>query len=159
MEAEAPGEIIDWFAKRVPAGWFTGPPSITADEEIIVVGRLPPDTPPKAVQEFRQKSRSERMTIAAEAEQLFRRKVSWGVAVGDRHELFTTLGLPVMTRLRQRERAVLDTLVAAGVARSRSEALGWCVRLVGDRESIWLDGLQEALAAVGKARAKGPSGS
>ena len=36
-----------------------------------------------------------------------------------------------MTRLRQPERLVLDTLVAAGVARSRSEALAWSVRLVG----------------------------
>ena len=99
------------------------------------------------------------MQIAAEAEQLFRRKVSWGAAVGDRRELFTTVSLPVMTRLRQPERAVLDTLVAAGVARSRSEALGWCVRLVGERESTWLAGLQEALAAVEKAREKGPTAS
>ena len=35
-----------------------------------------------------------------------------------------------MTRLRMPERRVLDTLVDAGVARSRSHALAWCVRLV-----------------------------
>ena len=39
---------------------------------------------------------------------------------------------PVMTRLRQPERLVLDTLVDAGVARSRSDALAWAVRLVGE---------------------------
>lgn len=159
MESQAPPEIVEWFGRRVPAGWFTGPPSLSADEEIVVVGPLPEGTTLKAVQEFRERSRDERMEIAAEAEQLFRRKVSWGVSVGETRELFTTLSLPVMTRLRQRERAVLDTLVAAGVARSRSEALGWCVRLVGERESTWLAGLQEALAAVEKARAKGPGTS
>ncbi len=159
MNSSVPHEIIDWFARRIPSNWFTGPLSISADEEIVVVGPLSGDSTLKAVQEFRERTREERMQIAAEAEQLFRRKVSWGAAVGDRRELFTTVSLPVMTRLRQPERAVLDTLVAAGVARSRSEALGWCVRLVGERESTWLAGLQEALAAVEKAREKGPTAS
>ena len=159
MQAQAPPEIVEWLGRRVPQDWFIGPPTVTADEEILIVGPLAADATLRAVQEFRERSRQERMEIAAEAEQLFRRKVSWGVSVGDARELFTTLSLPVMTRLRQRERAVLDTLVAAGVARSRSEALGWCVRLVADRESTWLAGLQEALAQVEKARAKGPGTS
>ena len=50
---------------------------------------------------------------------------------GDTSELFTPASVPVMTRLRQPERIVLDTLVDAGVARSRSDALAWAVRLVG----------------------------
>ena len=45
-----------------------------------------------------------------------------------------------MTRLRQPQRMVLDTLVDAGVARSRSDALAWCVRLVGQHEDDWLTG-------------------
>jgi len=68
----------------------------------------------------------------------------------------TTLSLPVMTRLRQPERQVLDTLIAAGVARSRSEALNWCVRLVAEKQAEWLKDLKSALQAVEKARAKGP---
>ena len=159
MAPQAPKEIVDWFAGRVPAGWFRGAPTVTADEEIIVVGTLEPAATPKDVQDFRERSREERMTIAGEAEQLFRRRVSWGVEVAGRRHLFTTLGLPVMTRLRQPERAVLDTLIAAGVARSRSEALGWCVRLVGEREAEWLADLKEALATVQRARAKGPGGA
>lgn len=159
MNSPAPPEIVDWFTSRIPSDWFTGPLSIAADEEIVVVGPLSEDSTLKAVQEFRERTRAERMQIAAEAEQVFRRKVSWGAAVGARRELFTTVSLPVMTRLRQPERAVLDTLVAAGVVRSRSEALGWCVRLVGERESTWLAGLQEALSAVEKARGKGPTAS
>lgn len=156
MVPEAPAEIVEWFTKRLPASWFIGPPSVTADEEIIVVGPLPEPATPRTIAEFREASREERMVIAAEAEQLFRRKVSWGVEAAGRRHLFTTLGLPVMTRLRQPERAVLDTLIGAGVARSRSEALGWCVRLVGERESVWLADLKQALGAVEKARAKGP---
>ena len=44
----------------------------------------------------------------------------------------------------------------AGVARSRSEALAWCVRLVAEKQAEWLKDLKSALAGVEKARAKGP---
>ena len=63
-----------------------------------------------------------------------------------------------MTRLRQPERQVLDTLVEAGVARSRSDALAWSVRLVGDNSETWLAELREALTAVQKVREQGPTG-
>ena len=61
-----------------------------------------------------------------------------------------------MTRLRMDERAVLDTLIDAGVARSRSEALAWCVRLVGTHQADWIEQLREAMAHVEKVRAEGP---
>ena len=79
------------------------------------------------------------MRIADEAEHRFGRKVAWGARCGDTRVVFTNLSLPVMSRLRQPERRVLDTLVDAGVARSRSEAVAWCVRLVGERSETWLD--------------------
>jgi hypothetical protein len=75
---------------------------------------------------------------------------------GDTHELFTTHSAPVMTRLRQPERQVLDTLVAAGVARSRSDALAWCVRLVGQHTETWLGELRDAMGAVDDLRKRGP---
>jgi len=84
--------------------------------------------------------------------------VSWGVSCGGRSVMFTTLSVPVMTRLRQPQRLVLDTLVDAGVARSRSEALAWCVRLVGQHEDSWLADLREALRHVGQVRSEGPGG-
>ena len=96
------------------------------------------------------------MRIAEEAQGRFRRHVSWGVRLGGEVEHFTTAAVPVMTRLRMRERAVLDTLIDAGVARSRSEALAWCVRLVGDNESAWIETLRGALGAVREARGAGP---
>lgn len=163
-------EVLGWFIGRIPEGWFTGPPEITMDrDEILVVGRLaepslPEGTSPEArteavvarIQRFREETRPQRMRIATEAEYRFGRKVSWGVVCGDRRELFTVLSVPVMTRLRLPERQTLDTLVEAGVARSRSEALAWCVRLVAKHQAEWLAELREALVRVQQLRQSGP---
>ena len=159
-----------WFTGRLPAGWFTAAPVIKADrEEITVIGTLPdPETSGDAsdaeraaaaegrILRFREETRARRVEIAREAEHSFRRKVSWGVTCADRTEMFTTLSVPVMTRLRQPERRVLDTLVEGGVARSRSDALAWCVRLVGQHEDSWLAELRSALRRVEEVRSEGP---
>ena len=70
--------------------------------------------------------------------------------------LFTHIAVPVMTRLKQPERQVLDTLVDAGVARSRSDALAWSVRLVGEHAEDWLAKLRSAMSAVDDLRTQGP---
>lgn len=164
-------EIAGWFAGRMPDGWFEGAPDVDADrDEILVIGTLAdvelgPDASDEAaasaraarIDRFRTETRRQRMAIADEAQHRFRRKVSWGARCGDVERHFTTLALPVMTRLRARERHVLDTLVEAGVARSRSHALAWCVRLVGDNEAEWIDQLRDALGEVEKVRAQGPA--
>jgi hypothetical protein len=163
-------DIGEWFAGRVPKTWFAGAPEVTSDsEEVLVVGELPDvelaaGTAPEAreaarvarIDRFREETRDERVKVAREAERRFRRKVAWGARCGDETRVFTTLSLPVMTRLRMPERAVLDTLVAAGVARSRSDAMAWCVRLVGMHQSDWIKGLREALVKVDEVRSKGP---
>jgi hypothetical protein len=148
-------EITDYFKEKIPATWLAAEPTVVVDDdEILWVGPLPAGT---IADEFRERTRETRMTIAAEAESRFDRKVSWGIEVDGRRTLFTTLGLPVMTRLRLSERAVLDTLVTAGVARSRSEALAWCVKLVGRHQSEWLDDLRAALVDVERVRTEGPT--
>ncbi|SEK39624.1 hypothetical protein [Nonomuraea pusilla] len=161
-------EVRGWFAGRLPEGWFTGAPEIFRDrEEIAVLGTLPDPPadlpePERAalieglVRRFREETRERRIEIAGEAERRFRQKVSWGVVCGGEAVMFTTLSVPVMTRLRQAERQVLDTLVAAGVARSRSDALAWCVRLVGKHTDTWLAELRDALQHVDRIRASGP---
>jgi hypothetical protein len=168
MEAEE--QLKGWFAGRLPEGWFTERPEIVLDrEEITVIGTLPalsvveglPDVERAAavegyVERFREETRERRIEIARDAEHRFRRKVSWGVVAGGETVMFTTLSVPVMTRLRQPERQVLDTLVAAGVARSRSDALAWCVRLVGKHTDTWLADLRDALQHVDRIRASGP---
>jgi hypothetical protein len=100
------------------------------------------------------------MRIADEAQDKYGRKVSWGVEIGadDKVEriLFTHIAVPVMTRLRQQERQVLDTLVDAGVARSRSDALAWSVKLVGEHTDEWLTKLRDAMKNVEDLRSEGP---
>jgi hypothetical protein len=165
-----PEDVHAWFASRIPAGWFKGPPEISADgEEILVIGMLPDVELAAGTSEegreaarvariarFREETREARVRIAREAERHFRRKVAWGAQCGDETRVFTTLSVPVMTRLRMSERTILDTLVAGGVARSRSEALAWCVRLVGQHQADWIKGLREALIKVDEVRSKGP---
>ena len=105
---------------------------------------------------FREETRGARVRIAEEAQPAFRRTVSWGAQCGASRVHFTTAGVPAMTRLGMRDRRVLDTLIDAGVAGSRSQALAWCVRLVGQHESEWIDELRGAMAKVEEVRNRGP---
>lgn len=158
-----------WFAGRLPEDWFTGAPEVRVDrDEILVIGEIaPPDVQVDSdaaraaagsgrISRFREDTRELRIEIALQAEHRYRRQVSWGARIGGDTELFTTLSTPVMTRLRQPERQVLDTLVAAGVARSRSEALAWSVRLVGQHTEDWLEQLRAAMQDVDRLRESGP---
>jgi hypothetical protein len=164
--------VRGWFAGRLPAEWLHEQPSITLDrEEITVVLSIPDveltgNTPSEAeigearagrARAFREETREQRMEIAREAQHRYERKVSWGIRVAGHEELWTHVAAPVMTRLRQPQRMVLDTLVEAGVARSRSEALAWCVRLVGQHEQDWLAELRTAMDTVAGVRSKGPA--
>ncbi|WP_405981637.1 hypothetical protein [Streptomyces sp. NBC_00158] len=154
ITAEQSEKLRAWFAERLPVDVYESLVSVTVDrEEITVVGRAPAS---ESVKEFRERTREHRMEVAREAEELYRRKVAWGVRSGEETVLFTHLAVPVMTRLRQSERQVLDTLVAGGVARSRADALAWCVRLVGDNTDAWLTELRDSLDKVRQVRAQGP---
>ena len=154
-----------WLTGALPDGWFTEPPAITIDrDEILIVGRGDEDATEAdraaaesgRIAHFRERTREERIQVARQAEHRYRRKVSWGAECGGTRELYTTYSAPVMTRLRQPERQVLDTLVDAGVARSRSDALAWCVRLVGQHAETWLGELRDAMGAVDDLRKRGP---
>ena len=161
-------EITGWVTGRVPADWYQGGPEVSVDrEEIVVIGTLKEakvegnaDAQRAAaagrVKQHREDTREKRMQISNEAEHRFERPISWGVRIGEKTFLFTHLSIPVMTRLRQKERAVLDSLVDAGVARSRSEAVAWCIRLVDQHESDWLTELREAMSKVAQVRSGGP---
>ena len=171
MTTEAQERIAGWFAGRLPSEWQAAPVEVTVDREEITVRLTVPDveladdaaevTRAEAragrAKAFREETRARRVEIAREAEHRYGAKVSWGVGVGDHSELWTHVAAPVMTRLRQPQRLVLDTLVEAGVARSRSDALAWCVRLVGQHEEDWLAELREAVRSVADVRSKGPA--
>ncbi|KAA1247236.1 hypothetical protein F0Q45_22675 [Mycobacterium simiae] len=173
QQAEQPdaSDAAEWFAGRLPEDWFDGDPMVVVDrEEITVTGtlRAAGDSGPEPSEarsrgraaRFREETRSERMKIADQAQHRYGRKVSWGVDVvsdtGAERILFTHMAVPVMTRLKQPERQVLDTLVDAGIARSRADALAWSVKLVGEHTEEWLAKLRSAMAAVDDLRAQGP---
>jgi hypothetical protein len=172
-QASAAERLRGWFTGRMPSEWLDGTLEVKLDREEITV--VIPIAAPQAADDasegeqaaawdgrsrrFREDTRQQRIEIAHEAEHTFGRKVSWGVRSGDRVVMYTTFSVPVMTRLRQAERLVLDTLVEAGVARSRSDALAWCVRLVGEHEDAWLADLRSALERVEQVRGEGPRSS
>src|SRR5690606_20871213 len=137
-----------------PDTWFEGTPEITVDRgEIVVVGRLSaPESSGNGdasvaeearIARFREETRGQRVRIAAETEARYGRKVSWGAECAATRILFTPLPIPAMSRWPPPVRQVLDTLVGAGVARSRSDALAWGVRLVGAHESGWIGRLKD----------------
>ena len=171
QQAQQPdaSDAPEWFAGRLPEDWFDGDPTVVVDrEEITVIGRLPePDG---------ERERSPRVgprfpvprgdPAGAHAH---RRRGAGplrpqgllgcrGRAVAESPEriLFTHIAVPVMTRLKQPERQVLDTLVDAGVARSRSDALAWSVKLVGEHTEEWLAKLRDAMRNVDDLRSEGP---
>ncbi len=173
QRASAAERLRGWFTGRLPEEWLDGALDVKVDREeitvIVPIGDVQVAEGASDVEQaaawdgrsrrFREETRQHRIEIAQEAEHTYGRKVSWGVRSGDRTVMFTTFSVPVMTRLRQNERLVLDTLVEAGVARSRSDALAWCVRLVGEHEDAWLGDLREALQRVEEVRSEGPRSS
>ena len=111
-----------------------GAPEVTADgEEILVIGPLADgggEDPVERARRFREETREPRV-LAAEL----------SAATGARSPVGRLRpGAAAVHHLEPAgddaawlpERRVLDTLIDAGVARSRSDALAWCVRLVGN---------------------------
>lgn len=164
---EEQSEIKGWITGRVPGDWYQEAPEVLVDrDEIVVIGRIGDIANTDGVdlqaaragrvKQHREETRDARIRIAQEAQKKFGRALSWGARSGDYGELFTHLSIPVMTRLRIRERQLLDALVDAGVARSRSHALAWCVRLVAQHQGDWVKELQEAVSKVEQVRSTGP---
>ncbi|MFV0526913.1 MAG: hypothetical protein ACK5RL_20720 [Acidimicrobiales bacterium] len=161
-----PDLAASWFAARIPEQWFDAPVEVRCDrDEIVVTGHLADPDPAGSgadpdhlarIEQFREQTRRERIAIAEVAQHRWQRVVSWGAACGPVNVRFTNAAVPVMTRLRFDDRQVLDTLIDAGVVRSRSEAMAWCVRQVGDHRSEWIERLRDAMTEVERIRSEGP---
>ncbi len=89
MDEKELGSIKGWFAGRLPDGWFTGVDVTVEDDQIVVLGTLPdaglgstPDEKEGAaagrIARFREETRGERIGIAQEAEERFKKYVTWG---------------------------------------------------------------------------------
>src|SRR6202790_5872562 len=94
MDEKEFGSIKGWFAGRLPDGWFTGTEVTLEDDQIVVLGALPGlknvgSTPEEKegaaagrIARFREETRGERMGIAQEAEERFKKYVTWGAKLG-----------------------------------------------------------------------------
>jgi hypothetical protein len=89
MDEKELGSIKGWFAGRLPDGWFTGVEVAVEDDQVVVIGTLPDvklgSTPEEKegaaagrIARFREETRGERIGIAREAEERFKKYVTWG---------------------------------------------------------------------------------
>jgi|SRR5690242_17562188 hypothetical protein len=89
MDEKEFGSIKGWFAGRLPDGWFTGVDVAVEDDQIVVIGTLPEinvgSTPEEKegaaagrIARFREETRGNRIGIAQEAEERFKKYVTWG---------------------------------------------------------------------------------
>jgi len=89
MDEKELGSIKGWFAGRLPDGWFAGVEVAVEDDQIVVIGTLPEtklgSTPEEKegaaagrIARFREETRGSRIGIAREAEERFKKYVTWG---------------------------------------------------------------------------------
>lgn len=161
-------EAARWVHEQMPAELLSGPPELSAyDDEVVVLlpialPALPEDLPAEArrraeyqlIAQRREETRPLRMRLARDLQKRLGLAVAWGMRAGESEALFTTRSAPVMTRLGRAEREVLDTLVAAGVADTRSSALAYAVRAFATEHADWLAEVRDAIAQVEQVRAR-----
>ena len=161
-------ELQRRIQERLPAQLLAGVPDISVyDDEVVVMlpiaadsldSSLPDDERRDAALRLigrrREETRSLRIHLARDVQEVVGRPVAWGMKVGDTTALFTTRSAPVMTRLGRAERDVLDTLVAAGVADTRSSALAYTVRAFAVEHTDWLAEVRTAIEQVEQVRAR-----
>ena len=93
MDEKEVGAIKGWFAGRLPDGWFTGVEVTIEDDQVVVLGTLPElnvgSTPEEKegaaagrIARFREETRGQRIGIAQEAEERFKKYVTWGARLG-----------------------------------------------------------------------------
>lgn len=161
-------EVSQWVYARLPAALLSGPPEVALyDDEVVIV--LPIVGAPggaaagpneqrqaefRLIAERREETRQLRMKLARELQKQLDLPIAWGMRVGGSEVLFTTRSAPVMTRLGRAEREVLDTLVAAGVADTRSAALAYAVRAFALEHADWIAEVRAAIAQVEQVRAR-----
>jgi len=161
-------ELQAWLQEHVPAEMLSGPPEIAVydDEAVIIVplelsgfddaleGEERRAAERRLIAQRREESRPWRIKLARVLQPMLGRAIAWGMRAGESEALFSTRSVPVMTRLGRAERDVLDTLVAAGVADTRSAALAYAVRAFAAEHADWLDEVREAIAQVEQVRAR-----
>ena len=149
-------ELSQWLLSQLPASVTGSDPEINIDaDELLVTLNLSTDTLKgdgealkKLEQELIERQRSEtrklRIQLGRHLERISGYAVSWGMRAGGTVQHFTMNSVAVMTRLSGPERQVLDMLIAANVANTRSAALAYIVRTFAAEHQEWLNQVQEA---------------
>ncbi|MDE3075391.1 MAG: hypothetical protein KGJ86_08170 [Chloroflexota bacterium] len=166
-EREQPdvAQLKEWLLNHLPATVAAAEPDISVDgDEILIVLKLNtssiaeeqnrPEAERALIERRRNETRGLRTQAGRRLGRSFGRAVSWGMQAGDSLELFTNNTAPVMTRLSRQERHVLDALITAKVANTRSGALGYVVRTFAAEHQEWLAEVQEAMSRVAGLREK-----
>lgn len=160
-------ELQGWLEARLPEELRAAPPEIRLyDDEMVVLltsAALVSAGPSaeerrtaeeRRIDELREETRPLRIRLARDLQAAAGRPVAWGLRIGATEVLFTSRTVPVMTRLGRAERELLDTLVAAGVAETRSAALGYVVRAFAAEHSEWLADMRAAIAQMHSVRGR-----
>jgi hypothetical protein len=152
-------EILALLVRRLPPDLLAAPPELRRyPDELLLVLELSvagdAELNAALIVRRREETRSLRMELARELERATGLPVAWGMRVGAVEHLFTTRTAPVMTRLGRAEREVLDTLVAAGVADTRSSALAYALRAFAAEHAEWLAEVRTAIAEVHRVRGR-----
>lgn len=163
-------DLQRWLHERLPADLLADAPEISVyDDEIVIVLPINADPYPAAAEhdpeaqrqavldqiaQRREETRAHRIRLAREIQKSFGLPVAWGMRQGQIRVLFTSRTVPVMTRLGRSERDVLDTLVAAGVAETRSAALAYVVRAFAIEHADWLVEVRQVIEQVEQVRAR-----
>lgn len=158
-------ELKEWLLHQLPPAITSCETEVTSDEdEMLVILHLDTsalgetkENERKRVEQacivhYRAETKALRIQLAREIHEQYGYTVTWGMRAGKTIQFFTNNQKPVMTRLSYYERRVLDTLIAANVANTRSAALAYIVRTFAAEHQDWLDDVQEALVHVEQLR-------
>ncbi|MBV9230990.1 MAG: hypothetical protein JOZ18_16900 [Chloroflexi bacterium] len=150
-------DLKQWLLQQFPATIVSSDPEITVNEdELLIILHLNTDTlasegearsqaESTLIEHYRHETRTLRIQLGRQIYRTYGFVVSWGMRAGETLQLFTNNNtVPVMTRLSGEERRVLDTLIAANIANTRSTALSYIVRTFAAEHQDWLREVQEA---------------
>ena len=161
-----PQELRKWLLSQLPASVVGSDPEITIDaDELLIILTLNTETlvgegealknaEHALLERQRSETRALRIQLGRQLERTCGYAVSWGMRAGGTVQLFTPNTTAVMTRLTREERQVLDTLIAANVANTRSAALGYIVRTFAVEHQDWLHKAQQAAKNMASLRAQ-----
>ncbi len=151
-------EVRQWLNEHLKELYPEPVEASIVDGELLIMGRLPvegevaEEDARNRINQHREESRPQRVDLAQELQRLTGLPVAWGVRYGQVTAYFSSLRVPVMTRLGRAERDVLDTLIRGGIARNRSQAVNWAIQAFARGQRDWLRQMREAVNSLSNIR-------